>query len=89
MSQPITESTIRDALASVWRNLPQTPSTFSRCARKCDGSAGGRGGGICIRCAQTDLAELIGDGMLASEYVQTVKRLRAMEAQILSHANSL
>lgn len=65
-----------DARSKIWRNLPNGPTTFSRC--ECD-RGNGRGGGPCIKCAEEALAKLVGDTEAAA-YVATVRRVRDLES---------
>ena len=74
------EPEIREAIRLIWRNLPEFASTFSACARECGQSA--RGGGVCLNCAQADLAKLTND-LIASQYVATVLNLRRLESEML------
>ena len=74
------EPEIREAIRHIWRNLPEAASTFSACARGC--GQGGRGGGVCLNCAQADLAKLTND-LQASQYVATVLNLRRLESEML------
>lgn len=65
-----------DARCDVWGNLPNGPTTFSRC--KCK-RGNGRGGGPCIRCAEESLAKLVGKAE-AADYVATARRVRELES---------
>lgn len=65
-----------DARSAIWSNLPNGPTTFSRC--ECD-RGNGRGGGPCIKCAEEELAKLVGDAEAAA-YVATVRRVRDLES---------
>jgi len=64
---------------AVWSNLPSAPSTFGECKRKCERGLG-RGGGICIYCAQEDLADIIGDDD-ARAFVDAVRLVRTLEKE--------
>ena len=75
------EPEIREAIRLIWRNLPEAVSTFSACARGC--GQGARGGGVCLKCAQADLAKLTND-LLAQHYVATVLNLRRLESEMLN-----
>lgn len=66
---------LRNARHDIWRNLPNRPTTFSRC--ECD-RGNGRGGGPCIKCAEDALAKLVGE-VEAAAYVATVRRVRDLE----------
>jgi hypothetical protein len=74
------EYDIHDAKNLIWRNLPTLPGTFAACSRGCGQSA--RGGGVCLNCAQADLAKLTNE-LLARQYVATVLNLRRLEREML------
>jgi hypothetical protein len=74
------ETEIREAIRLIWRNLPDSASTFSPCERGC-GQAG-RGGGPCLNCAQQDLAALT-NSLIASQYVATALNLRRLEREMV------
>lgn len=75
-----TESQIREACRLVWRNLPQSASTFGECPR-CH-NALGRGSGPCLKCAEKELAALTGENM-ASVYVRACRTVRDLEEQMV------
>jgi hypothetical protein len=77
------EPAIRENIRLVWRNLPEAHSTFSNCIRDC--GAASRGGGVCLSCAQADLAKLT-KPHLAAEYVAGVLNIRRLEREMLECA---
>jgi hypothetical protein len=77
-----TEYEIRNAFRSIWRNMPDGPTTFSTCSNRCSSGYLGRGGGICLQCAIDELAKIAGKGP-AYEYADSVRNIRNLERKIL------
>ena len=74
------EYKLAEAKDLIWRNSTNLAVTFGDCGRKCKRSPG-RGGGPCIFCAEDDLALVVGAD-LAEKYVEAVRMLRALEAEM-------
>jgi len=73
-------ATLNQAKHLIWRNLPSGETTMGPCERACGQPA--RGSGICLACAQSDLAKLVG-AELAAEYVEVIRNLRTIEERML------
>ncbi len=74
--EPSKDYQIDQIITIIWRNLPLYPSTFGDCWMQCGNGA--RGGGLCMDCAQKDLAKLVG-AKRAKQYVKLVKEIRYLE----------
>jgi hypothetical protein len=64
---------------TIWSNVPNHPATFAPCSRPCGSEYGARGGGVCICCAEKDLAKIVG-AELAGQYVEAVRTIRRLES---------
>ena len=77
---------IRAMCHGIWRQYPTYGATFSQCMNGCDGM-GARDGGRCVKCYERELAQLTSI-YLASEYHQTVRRIRQMEAEMVENVDN-
>jgi hypothetical protein len=78
MSVSNKKQTIADAQFRLWRGTAPGVHTVSNCCREsCQNSA--RGGGVCVSCAEADLAGVVGKP-LAREYVVAIRNIRKIES---------
>lgn len=73
-------NTIRQIIYDLYRQFPDSVSTWGRCHRNCGGSA--RGSGVCRQCLTADLAALVGKE-LAEEYLAALENTSRLRNQIL------
>jgi|GEM_PF-5951747 len=75
-----------ECLTTIWRNYPRWPSTFGRCRRvDCDGSHSARGSKVCAKCAEGDLADIVGED-LAEQYHESIRGVRQIESVMAEKA---
>jgi hypothetical protein len=69
---------IADCQYRLWRGITDGIHTFNQCCRvDCENSA--RGGGVCVSCAETDLATVVGKEV-AHKYVLAIRNIRKIES---------
>ncbi len=82
MTEPITSTTRARRLEQIqhdlWQQFPTWPSTWSGCYND-DCPERARGGRLCRKCLQTELAGLVGPN-LARMYVEAIGGVRALES---------
>ena len=67
---------IEELRHTMWRNIPNFPTTRGPCCR-C-GIKSARGSGLCFDCARDELAKLVGRKP-AEEYAKAIKKIRELE----------
>ena len=82
------ESHLRQIMSDLWHQHPQMPSTFSQCSMPgCRHSA--RGGRVCSECLLKSLERLIGNRELAAEYLDSIRKIRILERDMMSELEGL
>jgi hypothetical protein len=78
MRAPAKRQLIADCQYYLWRGISHGEHTVSNCCRKgCEKLA--RGGGICVSCAEKDLATAVGKEV-ARKYVLAIRNIRKIES---------
>jgi hypothetical protein len=77
MRAPAKRQLITDCQYYLWRGITDGVHTVSQCREGCGKPA--RGGGICVSCAEKDLATAVGKEV-ARKYVLAIRNIRKIES---------